>query len=314
VTSVQTAAGAVLPKRRDYLRPWHGVLNVLHVIGNHALLLLWFWLGHRLLPLAAFLPLSLLFSLAHQRAMSEWIHEGAHYNLVPGRTWNDRWANLTAGLFFGVPVASYRAVHFAHHGKHDFFVEEDPDTYFLTVGTKREFRRGVLHDLTGLTLLSQFRRSRAADSTRGEQVWRALTVVLHAGLLTLAVWTGRIEAALVYYGSLAVAYPLLNRLRTYAQHVTIEPTGQSRVAGSATSRTVDAGLLDRLILDSARLLYHHEHHQYPHLPYRALKQLVTDTDDINAYSRSRTAVLRAVYRGLPDTAVPAPAPSTVAVR
>jgi fatty acid desaturase len=47
-------------------------------------------------------------------------------------------------------------------------------------------------------------------------------------------------------------------------------------------------------------MYHHEHHQYPHLPYRALRQVSEPSDDdVNRYTRSRWHVLRAVYTGLP---------------
>jgi fatty acid desaturase len=89
------------------------------------------------------------------------------------------------------------------------------------------------------------------------------------------------------------------RLRTYGQHVTIDEDGRSHFDGSRTSRTIDAGLIDRTLYTSPRLMWHHEHHEYPHLPYRALKGLVVGEVDFNRYTRSRWQVMRAIYRGLP---------------
>jgi fatty acid desaturase len=85
----------------------------------------------------------------------------------------------------------------------------------------------------------------------------------------------------------------------YGQHVTLEASGASRFRDSATSRTIDGGRLDRIVHTSPRLMYHHEHHAYPHLPYRALRALVDPGADVNRYARKRWAVLRAAYKGLP---------------
>jgi hypothetical protein len=109
---------------------------------------------------------------------------------------------------------------------------------------------------------------------------------------------GRLEAPFLYYLSLVTLYPLLNRLRTYSQHVTIAASG-SVFAGSTASRTIDAGLLDRIFHTSRLLMNHHEHHLNPHLPYRALRHLVEPTEDRNRYAKSRWSVLRSIYAGLP---------------
>ncbi|MGQ0805357.1 MAG: fatty acid desaturase family protein [Actinomycetota bacterium] len=289
-----------VPKRREFLTPWHGAVNVAHILTTHALLLAWFWLGFRYLPLALYIVGSLPVCLVHQRAMSEWIHEGAHFNVVPSHRWNDRFTNLLAGMWFALPVRVYRAIHLQHHRKHDFFVADDPDTVFLEVRSRRTFWLGVVRDLTGLTILRQLGRFNESDlvSSRDRRT-TGLSAAAIVAVFALAFWIGRIDAALLYYGTLATLYPLLNRLRTYGQHVAVEQSGQSRFDGSGVSRTIDAGLLDRIVHTSPRLMYHHEHHQYPHLPYRALRQVLEPSDDVNQYTRSRWRVLRAVYAGLP---------------
>jgi fatty acid desaturase len=289
--------------RREFLTPVHGAVNVAHVLVTHALLVGWLVVAFRLLPLVLAVPLALLGCVVHQRAMSEWIHEGAHYNLVPNRRWNDRLTDLLAGVWFALPVRSYRATHFAHHRKQAFFVPDDPDTAFLELHSRRAFWRAVLRDLSGLTILRQFRRFESSQTDHGQELRaRIAAVVVHGAVLTLAFRAGLLAAPIVYYVSLAILYPLLNRLRTYAQHVTIEASGRSRFVGSDTSRTIDGGLVDHIVHTSPRLLYHHEHHLHPHLPYRALRHFLAPDGDVNRFSRSRWQVLGAIYRGLPQSA------------
>jgi fatty acid desaturase len=289
-----------IPKRREFLTARHGAMNVVHVLLTHALLIAWFWLGYRYLPFAVYVALSLVVCVVHQRAMSEWIHEGAHFNLLPGKRWNDVATNLLAGLWFALPVSVYRDIHFQHHRKEAFFVRDDPDTVFLDIDSRRSFWRAVVSDVTGLTMIRQFLRFQEKDLvSKGERRSRALAVVGPIAALALAFFLGRLDAALIYYATLATQYPLLNRLRTYGQHVTVDEDGRSHFDGSGTSRTIDAGLIDRTLYTSPRLMWHYEHHVYPHLPYRALKGLVVPEVDLNRYTRSRWQVMRAIYRGLP---------------
>jgi fatty acid desaturase len=292
------ASGAV-PERAAYLGTRHSWLNVAHILGDHALLLAWFVVAPRWLPWFVYVPGSLLACVIHQRAMSEWVHEGAHHNLVRNRKLNDLLTDVLAGVWFLMPVRTYRATHFVHHAKPAFFVPDDPDTNFLDIASRRDFRRGVLRDLSGLSILGQFTRF-GEKAPVGLWGWRVAGLLLHATVITIAFLFGRLDVPLLYYVSLATLYPLLNRLRVYGQHVTIDTDGRSHFRDSATSRTIDGNWWDRILHTSPRLMYHHEHHAYPHLPYRALRTLVEPDTDVNRYARRRVTVLRAVYRGLPN--------------
>ena len=287
-------------ERRTYLTPTHGALNVAHVLATHAALVVWFWLGARL-PWVVFIPGSVFASLVHQRAMSEWAHEAAHGNLVATRRWNDLLADALTGVWLGLAITTYRATHLVHHDRDAFFLEGDADTYFLLVRSRREFWAAILGDVTGMTIVRQYLRFRPASEPRpGLPPLRRLVVTAAAQVLLIATLfqLGRLDAYVLYYGTLLLGYPLLNRLRTYGQHVTLAD-GRAQFVGSATSRTTDGGVLDRVLFTSPRLLYHHEHHRQPHLPYRALRVLCEPSDDVNRYSRRRWVVLRAVYAGLP---------------
>ncbi len=294
------AGAPALPRRADHLRPAHGAGNVLLVLASHGLLAAWFVLGFAWLPLALYVAGSLLVSVVHQKAMSEWIHEGGHFNLVADRRWNDRLTNALAGIWFGVSVDAYRSTHFPHHAQRGFFRAEDPDTSFLTVTTRRELRRAVLRDLCGLTMIREFLRFGSNEGKpRARTSFLLAAAAVHAALLAALFAAGRLDAYALYYASLATLYPLHNRLRVYGQHVTVLPDGSAVVVGSGTSRTIDAGFADRVLWTSPRLLHHHEHHRYPHLPWRALAGLCPRTGDGNVYARRRWPVLRSIYTGLP---------------
>jgi len=290
---------ADFPSRADFLTPAHGAANVLQVLAGHAALFLWLWLAHAWLPLGVYLPLAVFGCLVHQRAMSEWVHEGGHFNLVADRGWNDRLTDLLVGSVIGVTAEAYRGTHFPHHARRAFFVAGDPDTDFLAIASRRELRRAVLRDLVGITAVHGFQRFGGGSAAAARLGFYARTAVLHHVALAALFAAGRLDAYAIYYATLLTLYPLHNRLRVYGQHVTLEADGRSLVEKSGTSRTIDAGLFDRVFWTSPRLLYHHEHHQHPYLPWRALAGLCAHADDDpNRYARRRWPVLRAIYRGL----------------
>ena len=285
--------------RRAHLRRVDSSLNVLHLAGTDALMIAWFWLGYLWLPWWAYGPLSLIACIVHQRSMSEWIHEAAHYSLMQSRRWNDIIGNLLSGIWFALPVGVYRASHTAHHRADGFFGPEDPETVFLDVESQRAFRRAIARDLVGGTVVVQYRRFRAEQSEGGGLGLRLVFAGCLFALLLAMFWLGRLDVIALYYGSLVTLYPLLNRLRTYVQHACLDDDGHAVVAGSHISRTTDCGLVDRVLWTSPRLLYHDDHHRYPYLPWRALALLCEPSADANRYVTRRIPVLRAIYRGLP---------------
>lgn len=295
-----TGAGQTIPPpRATFLRTRHQAGNVLLVLASHALLIAWFAIAFHVLPLLVYVPLSVAVALVHQRAMSEWIHEAAHFNLVGTKRWNDLLGNVLAGVWFAVSVARYRATHFQHHALNSFFRAGDRDTALFLVGTRRELVRALLRDVSGITVLAQYVRfGDPAGEERPDWGFLGLTALAQVIVLTLLWMSGRLDAWLLYYGALVVAYPVMNRVRTYGQHAELE-AGACILLGSTISRTMDTGILGRLVVASPRLLYHREHHRWPHLPWRALHGLCVADDDPNGYATSYGAVLTAVYRGLP---------------
>ncbi len=284
--------------RQQFLTWPHGLLNTFWLLAMHAALFTALWFA----PPAV----AILVCVIHQRMLSEWFHEATHWNLLPDRRWNDRVADLLIGPFNGTRVQSNRPGHFQHHAVREYFVPEDPDTAKAAATTRRELRQGLFRDLTGQTALSAFvraARTTAAGRHSGGSEWRwlgALTV-LHGAGFAASVAAGRWELYPLYFGSLLTLYPVANRVRLYAQHAEIAPDGTVHLKGSTASRTVHSGLLEQVLLHGPMIMYHHEHHARPVLPYRALRRLAranTGSADPNCRSASGWPIAIGLLRSL----------------
>lgn len=290
------AASAESPRlaslRREYLRWSHGTANVLWLLAMHAALLAWLWSGRALLPYPLFVASAVLASLVHQRVLSEWFHESTHWNLVPDRRWNDWLADLLIGPFNGTRVRSNRPGHFRHHADLGFFVAGDPDTCSSIAVTRREFIIGILRDVCHFSALRAFLQAARQRSTAGvagaggSVAWYGSLLVLHGAGLAVTIAGGRADIYPIYFLTLLSLYPIANRFRLYAQHAQVLSDGRVTVAGTRASRTVHAGLVEQLLLQSPMIMYHHEHHASPSLPYRALRAISRPSDDPNVFGRS----------------------------
>jgi fatty acid desaturase len=268
---MSSAPGSDAGLRHQYLAGRHGAMNLGWLLAMHATLCAALWW----LPA----PLALVACVIHQRMLSEWFHEATHWNLLPDRTWNDRLCDLLIGPFNGTRVRSNRPGHFRHHAAREFFVPEDPDTAKAAATTRRELWAGVLRDLTGRTALGAFLT--ASSGGRFDWPWFGGLALLHGAGFAATVAAGRWELYPLYFGSLLTLYPLANRARLYAQHAALDPDGTVRLNGSTVSRTFHAGLAEQLLLHGPMIMYHHEHHARPVLPYRALRAIAGRSPDPN---------------------------------
>lgn len=292
------APGSDASLRRQYLGWRHGLLNTGWLLAMHGTLCAALWW----LPA----PLALVVCVIHQRMLSEWFHEATHWNLLPDRAWNDRVCDLLIGPFNGTRVRSNRPGHFRHHAAREFFVPEDPDTAKAAATTRRELWSGVLRDLTGQTALGAFLRASAGGGERSgfdtsgvDWPWFGGLALLHGAGFAATVAAGRWELYPLYFGSLLTLYPLANRVRLYAQHAAIDADGAVRLDGSTVSRTFHAGLAEQLLLHGPMIMYHHEHHARPVLPYRALRAIAGHSPDPNVTGTSGWRLTAALLGRLP---------------
>jgi fatty acid desaturase len=290
--------------RDGYLTPAHEALNVLHIVGSHAALAAWFAIAPGVMPTVLYVPLSMLASLAHQRCMSEWIHEGSHFNVVRNRKWNDRVISLLVAPLFGLSLLLYRTNHWRHHAMEEFFVESDLDTAEFRVGTRRQLAKELLFDICGINpvrtyLRVMFRRQdSAASAPPPDRAYLAITVLAQGAVLAVCVALRRLDAYVLYYVTFFVLYTMMSRLRVLGQHLWIDDDGVGRQERSPASRTIAGGFFDRTFVTSRKMMYHHQHHERPGLPWRALDATCEPCDDVNAYCASRWQVIKAFYKGL----------------
>jgi fatty acid desaturase len=303
--AIHNVAGARLAQRmgvqarRIAPSPSDQLANVLSIVASHLGLVL-FWIASAYWPLLVIA--SPLACLLHQKAMSEWMHEAAHWNVLAPRRWNDRVVQWLVCVLLFEEIADHRRNHFRHHATDAFFSEGDPDTELIAVRTRRDWRRGIWRDLFFITALSALRSRNAIPNpahARARSRAVMFSCVLYVAVFALiAALTSVWYAVPIYLVSFATLYPLFNRLRVYSQHIAIDGTGSVAI-GSRASRTIVGGPLERFFFASKVMQYHHEHHRSPALPFRQLAQTCRVHDDLNQHARSRLAILAAAYRGLP---------------
>ncbi len=304
----ETAPTIETARRAAYITTHHGTLNVLQIAGAHlSLITLFFSLQYA--PLWAGIPVAVIASWIHQRFLSEWAHEAAHYNLVPDKKWNDILANWLLTYWHGYKIDAYRTAHMRHHSADEYFAAGDPDTERLGIGNKRDLLTSMLRDVSGYTAVTTyfavaFERGPMKDSAQFPSSLRktALSLLpiaaLHLFFVTFSFLAGFLTYYIVYMGCLVTLYTVLNRIRVYGQHLAVKD-GKVVADQTVAARTINAGFLDRVFITSRLMMYHNEHHAKPALPYRALAAVSTPSQDPNAYMDTRWPLLLKFLRSLP---------------
>lgn len=282
---VDTSSIDTAPTTTHRLAPTRveGMRNLLLLVGAHAALVT-FWLLVSATPLGLGLVLAApIACVLHQKAMSEWLHEAAHWNFLPDRKWNDRIIQLLAGTLFLDDIEVHRERHFIHHRRGRFFAGADLEATRLDAHAPRDVVVGILRDLCGLTALSAImERSdalgdrpitcarRQARIVLGSLMTYVSATLLLAHFAPVPAWSTSTGVSAVpawipaplYLATLATIYPLFNRFRAYVRHA-VDPTS----------------LVDRVFVTSKVVLFHAEHHAHPTLPFRQLEQLARGRDD-----------------------------------
>lgn len=281
------------------------------IAGSIGLYIIWLHFGAKL-TVYFYIPATIVFAGIIYRYLSEWLHEGIHYNIHPDRKINEMISGWLLAPLMGTPLKHIRKAHFAHHGATEFFGDNDPDTRYLRIQSRADFFKGVISDITGLSALSVYwavvlRKAFSSEAGKGEagpkfSVTAFLAdyvpvVCVNVLLLVVAVFTNNLLQLLMTYAGILCVYPLLSRLRAYGQHLPLNAAGQWVAGVAADARTIKGTWGDRLFISSRLMLCHHEHHLYPNLPYRALTAMKPAVeDDPNRYTLSHWPILQALVQ------------------
>jgi fatty acid desaturase len=207
------------------------------------------------------------------------LHEGAHYNLAPGKAASDRITDRAIAWLIGSSVESYRKVHFQHHRALGT-VEDSEFSYFFPLNLKFLFK-----GLSGLRAVEVFlSRRRVTVETSGKDpaekqahantpilVGLAIHALILAACLALGVWW----VALAWLVGVFSLFPLFGALRQLLEHRSVE--ARSDIDYSRQSH----GALTRMFGDdpfsatfgAAGFNRHLLHHWEPQISYTNLPEL-----------------------------------------
>ena len=203
------------------------------------------------------------------------LHEAAHFNLWRGREGNDRLANLLVGVWVGTDIGDYRQIHWDHHRR----LGETGDTersYFSALNARFVLEALLLVSALRVILLRRGKlaaKSGVAAPSRGRGMRMLLAgLLLHGGIVALAIWQRQFELAATWVIGNLMVYPLFGALRQLLEH---RDAGASSTVDYAAvphgkmTRSFRPGLVGRFF-GGAGFRLHDIHHFDPELSYTCL--------------------------------------------
>ncbi len=240
-------------------------------------------------------PIFALLMAGRQGVFLQIMHEAAHRLLSKNPRLNNALATWLAAAPLGLNFAAYSRNHLNHHA-HTNEAEDSPtdvEKYlFCDVRSPRLWRL-FMKDLVGITafqILFQYEKVGIAASSRG--VASKLSRLTSTGVVQIAILWTFFDGHVLYYLALwlaplvAIHMPLM-RVRGIAEHglpaqrglslPVSPPLGTLYTRSFLTSvRRYDLALLnwiEKILIGSLNVHYHHEHHLLPTVPFYNLPRL-----------------------------------------
>jgi fatty acid desaturase len=208
---------------------------------------------------------------ARQLGLAVLVHEAVHWRLFEGAKVN----NTVAAWLCAYPVwgelPAYRRRHHLHH-RHTLD-DEDPDLALSSAFpvSRAALWRAALRDLSGATAVSRV-LGWPGWRDGAPNVWRrlrgplAVNAAVFGVLAALGHWPLYL---LLWVLPLATWYQLVSRLRDTAEHAMVGDAGDPL----RNTRTVTAGVLERIFLAPYWMSYHLEHHLFVFAPCWRLREV-----------------------------------------
>lgn len=285
-----------------------GLVNIALILLAHLFLLAWISLAFQFQNIWIFILSPLVFFL-HQRYLSEWMHEAAHGHLCPNRKLNELFTSVFIAPVFISPISVYRAVHFHHHTKKDYFEPDDFETGIVHPINRISLILGVINDVLGISaiyrystnifgLFSTKKATSSKKSNKSTLVNYLLILFIHLSIVSFLVYFNFLIIYLLYYFTIATFYSVQNRMRIYVQHLQINDDGNCIFRGSTASRSIKGGIFSKLFYSSDVMAFHHEHHKWPSLTFRQARSLCKENKNINVYCEKPSIVLKALISSI----------------
>lgn len=198
-----------------------------------------------------------------QHALAVLGHDGAHLHVTRHRTINDAVTSLFCFWPLGVGLHGWRKFHFNHH--RNVGTAADPE---LAVKRKYPRRwspdtkpwRQFCLDILGFSALETTMLITLAKPVRVADVLGPVTLILSAwaAILFWADW----RALAIWHIAFATSFFAVFRLRAFTEHV----------GTTSTHRLSEPPLWKKLLYLPENTWLHWEHHKWPAVPTRLLKQ------------------------------------------
>jgi fatty acid desaturase len=214
-----------------------------------------------------------------QHALAVLMHDASHYLLHRNRTVNTIVSNLLLSFPLLISTDRYRRHHLLHHRYLNSDRDPDRDDS-IAPASRRALMLLLGKDLIGLSAIrtlttmsyfsvlgAMFKPSSSADGL--PPLERRLAIVFFSGVpaivLVLGAWW---QLLILWIVPMMSVLPPILRLRALAEHGACASTNQLDSA-----RTVDAGVIERMLLAPCNVNYPQEHHLYPSVPFYHLPAL-----------------------------------------
>ena len=195
---------------------------------------------------------------ARQLGLAILMHDAAH-GVLTERRWLNEWLGQYAcswPLF--ADMQAYRAYHLQHHRHTQQAADPDLSLSAPFPITRASFRRKILRDLTGQTMLKQ----RLAQFRRGLARLGG-AIGFNLGFLLVLTMAGQWHLFFLLW---AVPYftwfPMVTRIRNIAEHAMVPDNDDP----FRNARTTKANLLWRALVAPYWVNYHVEHHLLMYIP------------------------------------------------
>jgi fatty acid desaturase len=214
-----------------------------------------------------------------QHALAVLMHDGAHYLLHRDRNVN----NIVSNLFLSFPLLvstdRYRRHHLLHHRYLNSDRDPDRDDG-IAPGRRRTLLLLLAADVVGLTAIrtlttmSYFSVLDAVfkpyGSTNGLPPLEGRLAMAFFATVAVCVFAFGFywHVLILWIVPMMSVLPPILRLRALAEHGACTGTNQLNSA-----RTVDAGIVERMLFAPCNVNYHLEHHLYPSVPFYRLPSL-----------------------------------------
>lgn len=252
------------------LKPWLPLMQWLAAVGMIGGLV---WLGQQAWWLY---PVALLFIAGRAGVLLQLVHEATHTLLVRNH-WNDRLGDWFCAAPLGLNLAEYRYGHLRHHAFVGTTADPEADTekYRVCDIRRPELWWLFLKDLSGWTAI-QTRVRYGSNFTRS--TWQKYARIAVVQVVILALFRFNLLAYWLFWiVPLTTVHMALMRVRGIGEHGLWRQMGADAEEGQGTFYTrscaVKQSWMERCLIGSLNVGYHHEHHLVPFVPYYTLPEV-----------------------------------------